>query len=76
MNCAEFLKLMSLYLDGELEESLQVEGESHLTDCPDCCVEVVEWQTCLDWLRKSLPEQAPPPRLWDKMWTKIERGRK
>jgi len=32
--------------------------------------------SCRDWLRKSLPEQIPPPRLWDEMWTKIERVKK
>ena len=32
--------------------------------------------SCLDWLRKSLPEQTPSPRLWDEMWPKIERGKK
>ena len=46
MAYAEFMKLMSLYLDGELEESLLAEGESHLTGCPDCRAEVVDWQTC------------------------------
>jgi len=76
MDCAEFMKLMSSYLDGELEEPLQAEGENHLAGCPDCCAELVEWQTCLDWLRKSLPEQVPPSRLWDEMWTKIKRGKK
>lgn len=30
----------------------------------------------LDWLQKSLPEQIPPPRLWDKMWTKIQSDKK
>ena len=67
---------MSLYLDDELEESLRAEGKSYLAGCPDCCVEVVDWQTCLDWLQKSLPEQVPPPRLWDEMWTRIERDKK
>ena len=76
MDCAQFMKLMSSYLDGELEEPLQAEGEDHLAGCPTCCAELVEWQTCLNWLRKSLPEQVPPPRLWDEMWTKIERGKK
>jgi anti-sigma factor RsiW len=75
MDCAEFMKLMSSYLDGELEEPLQAEGESHVRGCPDCCEEVLEWHIFLDWLRKSLPEQVPPPRLWDEMWTKIERGK-
>ena len=32
--------------------------------------------SCLDWLQKSLPEQIPPPRLWDEMWTKIETAKK
>lgn len=76
MDCAEFMKLMSLYLDGELEEPLRIKGDSHLTGCPDCYAEVVDWQNCRDWLRKSLPEQTPPPRLWDEMWAKIERGKK
>ena len=53
MDCAEFIKLMSSYLDGELEEPLQAEGEDHLAGCPTCCAELVEWQTCLNWLRKS-----------------------
>ena len=75
MDCVEFMKLMSSYLDGELEEPLQAEGANHLAGCPTCCAELVEWQICLEWLRKSLPEQVPPPRLWDEMWTKIERGK-
>jgi AhpD family alkylhydroperoxidase len=33
-------------------------------------------RSCLDWLRKSLPEQIPPPRLWDEIWAEIERGKK
>lgn len=76
MDCAEFMILMGSYLDDELEESLQAEGKSHLTCCPDCCAEVVDWQTCLNWLQKGLPEQSPPPRLWDQMWTKIEKDKK
>lgn len=32
--------------------------------------------SCLDWLRKSLPEQIPPARLWDEMWTEIEKVKK
>ena len=72
MDCAEFMKLISLYLDGELEESLQAEGDSHLRNCPNCCEAVIEWHISLDWLRRSLPEQAPPPRLWDDMWAEIE----
>ena len=27
MDCTEFMKLMSLYLDGALEDSLQAEGK-------------------------------------------------
>ena len=51
MDCAEFMKLMSSYLDGELEESLQAERESHLTDYPDCQAKVIDFPSnisCLD----------------------------
>ena len=57
MDCAEFMTLMSLCLDGELEESLQAERESHLTDYPDCHAKVIDFPSnisCLDeWCQAS-----------------------
>ncbi len=72
MDCAEFIRMMNSYLDGDLEGALRTEGESHLVDCPDCCEEVADWQTCLDWLRKTFPEQAPPAELREKIQCRIE----
>jgi anti-sigma factor RsiW len=67
MNCIEFLDLFNSYLDDKLEEQLRAEVEAHLADCPDCNGEAADWQTCLKWLRNTLPEQAPPAALWEKI---------
>ncbi len=67
MDCAEFIRMMNSYLDGDLEGALRAEVESHLAECPDCCGEVADWQTCLDWLRKTFPEQVPSAELWEKI---------
>ncbi len=67
MNCTEFLDFVNSYLDDELEEQSRAEVEAHLADCPDCCCEVADWRTCIDWLRQTFPEQAPPAELWEKI---------
>jgi anti-sigma factor RsiW len=72
MNCTEFLDLFNSYLDDNLEEQSRAEVEAHLADCPDCNCEAVDWQTCLDWLRKTFPEQAPPVELWRKIQAAVE----
>ncbi len=72
MDCVEFMRMINSYLDDDLEGTLRVEGENHLTDCPDCYGEVADWQTCLDWLRKTFPEQAPPAELWEKIQGRTE----
>ncbi len=72
MNCAEFLDLFNPYLDHKLEERLRAEVEAHLADCPDCHCEAADWQTCLDWLRKTFPEQAPPAALWEKIQANLD----
>jgi anti-sigma factor RsiW len=45
MNCTECLDLINPYLDGELEEQLQAEVESHLVSCSGCSDEAAVWQT-------------------------------
>ena len=72
MNCNEFPDLFNPYLDDQLEEQLRAEVEAHLADCPDCNYEAADWQTCLDWLRKTFPEQAPPVALWEKIQARME----
>jgi len=38
VNCKEFLKELSDYLDGAMDEGLRSELEDHLTWCHDCYV--------------------------------------
>jgi anti-sigma factor RsiW len=72
MNCTEFLDLCNSYPDDQLEEQQRAEVEAHLADCPDCNSEAADWQTCLDWLRKTFPEQAPPAEPWKKTKAAVE----
>ena len=72
MNCTEFLDVFNSYLDDNLEEPLRAEVEAHLTDCSERSREATDWQTCLDWLRKTFPEQAPPAELWERIQAAME----
>ena len=67
MNCVECQEFCNAYLDGDLAERLRVELESHLASCTDCCCDVANWQACLNWLRRSFPEQVPPEELWERI---------
>jgi anti-sigma factor RsiW len=72
MNCSEFLDFVNSYLDDELEEQARAEVEAHLADCPDCNNEAADWQTYLQWLRHTFPEQTPPAELWEKIHAGID----
>jgi len=72
MNCTDFLDLFSSYLDDQLEEQQRAEVEAHLANCSECSREATDWQTCLDGLRKTFPEQAPPAELWEKIQAAVE----
>ncbi len=72
MSCTEFLDLFNSYLDDQLEEQQRAEVKAHVADCRDCSCEAANWQTCLDWLRKTFPEQAPPTELWKKIQAAVE----
>jgi hypothetical protein len=72
MKCAECQDIVQSYLGDELEEQLQAEVESHLAECPDCGCRATDSQTCLSWLRKAFPEQAPPTDLWEELKAKTK----
>ena len=67
MNCTECHEAISSYLDEELLAQLRAEVESHLASCPDRCLEVENWESCLSWLRRTFPEQMPPPDLRERI---------
>ncbi len=72
MDCTEFIRIMNLYFDGDLEEVQPVEVESHLAECPDCCKEMADYQTCLELLRTTFPDQVPPVKLWESIKYKLK----
>ncbi|HEC60632.1 MAG TPA: zf-HC2 domain-containing protein [bacterium] len=67
MNCTECQDLMNSYVGDELEEKLRNEVESHLVNCADCSCEVADWQTFLNWLRVTFPDQRLPVAFLEKM---------
>ena len=71
MKCTECQDLFHSYLGDELAEQVQTDIESHLAGCPDCGQKAANWQTCLSWLQRTLPEQAPPAELWAKIQAKM-----
>lgn len=46
-HCRDLLQGFSLYIDGELDESLCIEIEKHIADCDDCRI-------MLDTLKKTI----------------------
>jgi len=57
MTCTEVKKLLSAFIDGELDPATSQEVERHLEGCPSCLSEVNR----LQWLSKSLAE---PPMVY------------
>ncbi|NIM93416.1 MAG: hypothetical protein GTO18_06870 [Anaerolineales bacterium] len=73
MNCEE---MINAFLNGELGEESKATFETHFSDCPDCSEEMMNWETCFNWLKKTFPDQAPPEDLWVKIsaWANVQDG--
>ena len=62
MNCRNFLRYFSAYLDGELEGRALVESEAHLDGCEKCSRRLKAYRQGIEQLR-HLPEIEPPVNL-------------
>ncbi len=67
MDCTHCLELINTYLDGDLEQQLRVELETHMDDCSDCTTEISDWEMCRRTLCETFPDQSPPVELWEKI---------
>ena len=71
--CGELLAQISDYLDGDLEDAICLELESHLVDCTDC-------QIVTDTLRKTISlyrrrgRVELPDGLTKRLWQALEAG--
>ncbi len=63
-SCKETRRLLSQYVDGELEFSLAARVEAHLKVCPDCRRELA----ALKALGQMVKEKDKPPKLADEYW--------
>ena len=62
MNCRNFLRYFSAYLDGELKGRALVESEAHLEGCKKCTRRLKAYHQGIEQLR-YLPEIEPPVNL-------------
>jgi anti-sigma factor RsiW len=55
VNCAEFVELVTAFLDGELPEDDEQLVTEHLTECDGCTTYLAQFRTTVDLLG-HLPE--------------------
>jgi anti-sigma factor RsiW len=72
-NCRQLLGSLSDYIDGELDESLCMEIESHMADCENCRV-VVDTLRKTVLLYHALPEEALPEAVEQRLFRRLELG--
>ena len=58
-HCREFLDQVSDYIDGDLEEALCAELESHLAECANCRVMVDTVRKTITLYQGQTPAQLP-----------------
>ncbi|MEU8848474.1 zf-HC2 domain-containing protein [Streptomyces sp. NPDC048564] len=72
MNCDEFVELVTVFLDGAMDEPTELRFLTHLTRCDDC-------EICLDQFKQtiailgelpaeSLPAPSLPGEASDRLW--------
>jgi hypothetical protein len=59
IRCAEFVELVTDWMEGGLPEPVRTEIEEHLLICPPCVVYVKQIKTAVEALRTAEPA-APP----------------
>ena len=59
MNCTGVLHEISNYIDGELEASIRVELEEHLSECEGCAIIVRQTQLTVEIFCGDKPVDLP-----------------
>ncbi len=63
MNCTEVQKLMSAYLDDELDGNTLDMVSQHLADCESCMAEISEFRK-ISLRMNQIPQPKVPPAVW------------
>jgi anti-sigma factor RsiW len=61
MTCAEFVELVSAYLDGELDSDSELRFAEHLALCDGCEYYLDQFRTTIDRLGSLPPESLSEP---------------
>ncbi|MBI4845198.1 MAG: zf-HC2 domain-containing protein [Candidatus Omnitrophica bacterium] len=72
MQCKECRKLLSQFLDGQLEQGQQIAMKEHLKNCPECS-RVLDSITEMVNLMHNIKEVSPPEDFAQKVNKKIDR---
>ncbi len=72
-NCRQLLGSLSEYIDGELDEALCVEIETHMADCENCRV-VVDTLRKTVLLYHALPQETLPEAVEQRLFRRLELG--
>ena len=59
MECEKYRELISLYIDGELNESEEKELLEHIKNCPLCEKELKELTAISEMLKSAEEEELP-----------------
>jgi anti-sigma factor RsiW len=68
VNCAEFVELVTAFLDGDLPEDDEQGVTEHLTECDGCTTYLAQFRTTVDRLG-HLPDESLPPEKRDALLT-------
>ena len=71
MNCYNFEKIISDYLDNTISYSIKIEADEHLNNCPNCRVKLENMKNILNSLH-NLPELKTSANFNEKLLKKIE----
>ena len=71
MRCSYAKKIISEYIDGDLDSGRKARLENHLSQCPDCRKVLKDLQTIVSDAQE-LQELSPPDKTWQKIESRLE----
>jgi mycothiol system anti-sigma-R factor len=75
MDCREVGKVVFLYIDDEMEESLVLSFRRHIDLCPGCARRIVVTRRLLELVRKRCVRASAPDRLRRRILTSFPHRR-
>ena len=74
MRCSYAKKLISEYIDGDLDPGREARLDDHLSQCPDCRKVLKDLRTIVSDAQE-LEELSPPDKTWQKIESRMEAKR-